>query len=184
MKRALGLALAAVMLLPSVAAADVTDLCLRVDLGEGADVSNSSGVTVGIKGGRIDVLAVIPCEGDGASPSPIDQADATYELGGVMSLTASGANYKKGKPCHGKGGYDDIRKGTQVTVRDADGTLLGVGDLSAGEAQSKSKCWFFFIVEDLPETNIYAIEISHRGELIYTFDDLEEREWFITPGLG
>ena len=54
----------------------------------------------------------------------------------------------------------------------------------AGEQISKTECWFFFQVPDLPESPLYEVSMGRRGELVYTFDELVEEEWTVSVGIG
>ena len=79
-------------------------------------------------------------------------------------------NAEEGDPCSGLGGYDDMDTGTNVTVRDEDGTLLATGSLEAGILSEVLNdvffaCEFSFKVEDVPDAKFYSVEASRRGGL-------------------
>jgi hypothetical protein len=76
--------------------------------------------------------------------------------------------------CAGANGYDDIAEGSSVTVYSSDGRVIGVGGLNAGVATASTMdsgktwwepCTFTFTVRNLPLDNFYQLEISHRGKI-------------------
>ncbi|MBQ0983739.1 hypothetical protein KBZ10_04210 [Streptomyces sp. F63] len=114
----------------------------------------------------------------GGSPisKPLD--DATEEetqpftTDGALTLIDAGAGLDDGELCSGTGGYSDIDLGTQVNVTDADGTLVASGALGLGE-KTETGCTFPFTVDDItPGSKFYTVEVSHRGGLTQTEDDL------------
>jgi hypothetical protein len=82
-----------------------------------------------------------------------------------------------------RGGYDDISAGTQVTVTDEGGTLIGTGQLTGGKL-SMSGCRFTYRITTVPEARFYKIEVSHRGGLTYSFDEMTNQDWKIASTLG
>jgi hypothetical protein len=76
--------------------------------------------------------------------------------------------------CFGDGGYNDMHLGTQVVVTDAAQKTVAVGKIVAAE-DTVTECRLTFRVEDVPRgEDFYGIEVSHRGRLQYTADDLEQ----------
>ena len=74
--------------------------------------------------------------------------------------------------CWTDGGYDDIESGTQVVVRDRNGTTVAIGELGTAERDGFN-CAFPFAVSDVPAAKgMYRIEVSHRGELEYTEEQI------------
>ncbi|OLL76879.1 hypothetical protein Ae168Ps1_5299c [Pseudonocardia sp. Ae168_Ps1] len=98
---------------------------------------------------------------------------------GTSALSAS--SYGSGGSCVTYGGYDDITEGTAVTVRDSSGAIVGVGNLEAGQSDSYG-CTFPFTVTDVPNSAFYTVEISHRGEVTFTADDVETGEVQLSLG--
>lgn len=111
-------------------------------------------------------------------------------LRGTMSLQ-EGFFGTAGRPCSGSGGYDDIRTGAQVNVRNDKGRVLAVGQLGAGVAVSAGAtqyptfmyCEFPFSAR-VPEAKFYAIEVSHRGANTYSLKDMKRSRWRVTLTLG
>lgn len=81
------------------------------------------------------------------------------------------------------GGYDDIRDGADVTVKDGAGELLGTGVLTGGTATDVGVT-FAFTVEGVPDSDFYQVEVSHRGALSYSRAELEDAGWVVEASLG
>lgn len=110
----------------------------------------------------------------GANGTPVTQ---NY---GTPAFTNTG-NY-----CAGKGGYSDITAGAAVTIYNADGTIVGAGNLGAGVADSHTThngnttitsaggCAFPFTVTNVPTgSSFYQYEISHRGRITFTLGEAQ-----------
>ncbi|MFE9538968.1 hypothetical protein [Streptomyces sp. NPDC006691] len=125
-------------------------------------VSLIGGVTVGAKGD---------------SPSKAVTAEETkapepFDTDGTITLTDVGADLEDGQPCSGTGGYSDMDFGTQVNVTDAAGTLVATSSLGLGE-KTEAGCTFSFTVDEItPGSKFYTVEVSHRGGLTQTEDEL------------
>ncbi|MCP2327604.1 hypothetical protein HDA40_006111 [Hamadaea flava] len=103
-----------------------------------------------------------------ASASPA--APTAFMLAGTMVLSPSEFGWTRDPwNCWGRGGYDDIREGTQVVVTDADGKTVAVGQLGKGEPKAEStRCEFVFLIAAVPEgSQFYAVEVAHRGKVQY-----------------
>lgn len=118
----------------------------------------------------------------------------SYTIEGVFTLRDPGSILLFGagpgaRPdsCAGNGGYDDVEPGLQVVVRDGEGSTLGTGRLAydhdAHEA-SRDVCPLVFGVPGLPRSDFYAVEVGRRGELVYSFDELEAAGWEVQATLG
>jgi hypothetical protein len=71
-------------------------------------------------------------------------------------------------------GYDDIHEGTSVTVRDESGKTVAIGRLQRGDC-SGGGCVYPFVVEDVPVgSKFYEVEVSHRGGVTFSRQDLDE----------
>lgn len=118
------------------------------------------------------------------TPQPAgEQGDGTYLLRGYLTLNDSDA-LKTSDVCFGTGGYSDIGTGTQVVVRDGNNNVLGVGDLEFSQEMTfGSGCTFIFEIE-VEEERFYQISMSHRGEMIFTFEELQENRWTVFLSLG
>lgn len=86
--------------------------------------------------------------------------------------------------CVGQGGYSDIQFGTDVILTNQNGDILGSGSLGIGEA-SGSDCTYHFTVSDIREDEEqYAIEISHRGKVVASAEQLRNNGWKFDISLG
>lgn len=111
----------------------------------------------------------------GCSGAALGSPD-TFDVHGTFTLS-DGVDVVDGS-CQGSGGYDDIRDGVEATVRDADGKVLALGDISNGEGVdgtdtfTASTCTFDIDVPDVPSgQGPYSIEVSHRGEIHFEEDE-------------
>jgi hypothetical protein len=135
------------------------------------------------------VLLLAGCGGSAATPST-DTGGHTLTGELVLTQTERTSRPIRGgevTSCSGTGGYDDVRDGLQVVVRDGEGTIIGRGELVTDRAASTASpngCTFDFTVDSLPEVDFYNVEIGDRGELTYSFADLEEAGWRVESELG
>lgn len=99
----------------------------------------------------------------------------------VLDSLGEGEEY----PCPlGSGaGFSDISTGTPVTVRDAGGSIVGMGALEGGTL-STDGCTFTFGVQEVPPSDFYSVEVSHRGPVNYSSADLDDSRWVIHVKLG
>lgn len=156
-----------------------------------------------LSAGLVLVVALVGCGGneadslDSSSPdsSPSEPPLFLPDMFGEFHLEGSGgteilyrgtgldAEYLD--PCTGGGGYEDIRKGTQVVVRDGEGSTLATSKLGSGGITkdvglNEYRCTFHFKVKDLEESEFYAVEVSHRDEVTYTLEELKKANWEVT----
>lgn len=105
-------------------------------------------------------------------------------LGGLFTLEDySGWDRTVGDGCTGSGGYDDIREGAQVVVRDGGGRTLALGSLGGGEMIAAT-CVFPFEIPGVPRSRFYSVEVSHRGEVNFSREDLVANQWVVQLSLG
>ncbi|MEA5421492.1 hypothetical protein VB712_19900 [Spirulina sp. CCNP1310] len=86
--------------------------------------------------------------------------------------------------CYGTGGFGDIRTNMPVTIRDGEGTILATGETGSGKKESIVTCIFEFEVSEIPKVDFYSIEVGRRGQLNYSFQELEEKDWTVGLSLG
>jgi hypothetical protein len=113
-----------------------------------------------------------------------DSSPDMHTVGGLLTLTDTDEYWSDGEACEGSGGYDDIREGAQVTVKDENGHVLATSDLLSGVASSDIECDFAFVVADVPDARFYAVEVSHRGEITNSRQEMEDNAWFVGLTLG
>lgn len=114
-----------------------------------------------------------------------------HTVSGTMTVYAGTLGYKFGEFCSGRGGYDDIQVGTNVTIKDGTGTIIGTGSLGRGRAAEPVGvenyalgCEFSFRVPDVRKAAFYEVEVSHRGGLTFSYDELKTKGWFVRATLG
>jgi hypothetical protein len=135
------------------------------------------------------LLALCTCGGKDSDT----QAAATtttqerYSISGTFALNGTqGEEYEtesNGDLCYGTGGYDDIQEGAAVTVTSETSTVIGTGGLEQSN-YTGAGCEFLFTVPNLPRAKFYRIEISHRGQVNFSYDDLEKQNWYVRLDIG
>lgn len=155
---------------------------------------------------RRPILAVVVatalagCGGGGSGESEEDAAatgPSTQTIQGELQLTGGvhelfdiGESDEFACAPPSDSGYSDIQEGAQVVVRDGEGSTLATSSLEEGRAygtQSEAfqgPCVFSFEVRDVPESDFYTIEVSHRGEITYSREELESAGWTAELTLG
>jgi hypothetical protein len=109
---------------------------------------------------------------------------APVTVNGTMTLS-DGYFGSKGSPCDGSGGYSDIIEGAQVTVsNESTSSVVAVSNLSPGKVNDDGDCEFSFKINDVPNSSVYQIEVSHRGKLVYSRKQLEENKYQVELTLG
>jgi D-arabinose 1-dehydrogenase-like Zn-dependent alcohol dehydrogenase len=113
------------------------------------------------------------------------QAPKLLSINGTLTLHQDPeAGAQEGDLCSGTGGYDDIDLGTSVVVTNEQGTVVGTGSLGPGSTTSSLDCDFTFTVADLPEARFYGIEVSHRGRVTFSRQQLDQDGWDVGLTLG
>lgn len=111
-----------------------------------------------------------------APPDPVTVAGTLTVPGGYAHGGLEGG---PGQPCAVDGGHADIRAGAQVVVTDASGETLALGRLGGGTLQlpdpgvwGTRSCAFPFTVQAPGGHAFYGVEVTHRGVLRYTDEQL------------
>lgn len=90
--------------------------------------------------------------------------------------------------CYGSGGYSDIKGAMPVTIRDGKGNILATGNTESGKRPSGKYsnviCKFSFKVNDVPKTDFYSVEIGRRGQINYSYEEMQEKKWELILSLG
>jgi hypothetical protein len=82
-------------------------------------------------------------------------------------------------------GYDDIVAGTQVTVTDETGRLIGVGTLAhASPGFVNFQCMFTFSVAGLPDAAFYGLTVGRRAGPTYSLTELQGAGWNVQLSIG
>ncbi|MET9886261.1 hypothetical protein ABZZ20_24625 [Streptomyces sp. NPDC006430] len=110
-------------------------------------------------------------------------AEKTFGTSGTLTLADSSLSFlEEGERCTGLDGYSDIQRGAQVNVTGADGTLVATGELEGGKKAALG-CEFPFTIEGIPQgSKFYTVEVSHRGGLTQTEDELRSGGLAFTLG--
>jgi hypothetical protein len=153
------------------------------------------------------VLALAACGGHKASRAATPTTVATHMITGVFSLhgsaaadteiedqTAPNENFTTdkdlgldGNGCLGRGGYSDVAAGLQVNVSDESGAIIATGALEQGEVvpdQFWNNCNFPFTVSSVPTAKFYRVEVGHRGQVTYSYDQMQAAGWRVALSLG
>jgi hypothetical protein len=91
--------------------------------------------------------------------------------------------YPEGHNCAGTAGYDDIKAGLQVTVKNEAGTVIGTGEFGSGTITIDGPCEFHFAVPNVPKAAFYQIEAGHRGMIRYSYAQMQDNNWKVASTL-
>ena len=114
-------------------------------------------------------------------------------LTGEFTLTADPAfpsmtSVDEDDSCSGSGGYSDFGTGMNVTIRDGDGNIVGSTSTDRAEYVSTGSTEALYcqtgFETDVDIVDFYAIGIGSRGELTYSFEDLEDQDFNLSLTLG
>jgi hypothetical protein len=140
-----------------------------------------------------------------AEPTPTPAPTAPFGSGGPHTLTGSitamqplwtqaqaetEPRPEPGTPCTAPP-YPDLEAGGEVTVHDAEGTLVAAGLLEAGtvfytttDAGLTAVCRFTFLVAGITTSASYTLEVTTRGPQPLQMDQLESGGWQVHLALG
>ena len=111
-----------------------------------------------------------------------------YTISGSLELINLYGISGEGNNCFGRSGYQDIRGGTQIIVKDGSGKVLAIGKISNGRSPAgqyfQHICRFTFKISNISRTNFYSIKIGRRGEILYSYQDLVKQNWNVNLTLG
>ncbi len=110
---------------------------------------------------------------------------SSHSLQGTVTVRELvGTSRVIGGECAGYEGYSDIHAGTAVVVKDESGKVLATGSLSDGKVLNIGNCQFTFKVDGLSDAKFYQVEVSHRGIVTYSRDDLDKASWKVGLTVG
>ena len=112
--------------------------------------------------------------------------DIFQDVGFLAGQSYSTSNFSSANgTCQGSGGYSDLAPGVSVVVYSDTGDVLSTVPLGQGhDLQSNVGCEFTFTVPNLPDASSYSVEVSHRGKLTYTKEQLESNNWTVALSIG
>jgi hypothetical protein len=111
----------------------------------------------------------------------------TTTVTGTFVLTGGDANAaissiaSDGTSCHGVNGYTDIDRNTQLVVKNGKGEILDTTTLGEGHGGDVT-CTFSFRFPITEGQDRYVVSVSHRGDFIYTFNQLASQGVHIRLG--
>lgn len=135
---------------------------------------------------RAALLASVVLVGCGSAAAPPRSSPTASPTPEVQELTGQLTLHDPdtvAAGCVGQGGYDDITEGADVVVKDQNGTVVATGSLQAGTAQG-GDCVYPFRVAGVPKEAFYVVEVSHRGELHYSYAEMQGNGWTVAMTLG
>lgn len=116
--------------------------------------------------------------------APVGAREDTRKIHGTFTLTDN-VLWDEPSICWGTDGYDDIKAGLGVTVRNQKGKILATSRLEQGVYQSGSRhCVFTFKIGRVPSARFYSIEVGSRGELTYSVKEMNKMRWQVAFTLG
>jgi hypothetical protein len=86
----------------------------------------------------------------------------------------------------GYGGYEDISRGTPVTISNGSGDVLGAGSLGAGTRVGETlTCTWTVTIPGVPSgERFYTAEIGRRGEITQSESEMVAAGWSFAVSLG
>lgn len=120
----------------------------------------------------------------GCGVGGIGKEAAPKEITGSITLAAYDGYFGDSSGvCIGKGGYDDLRGGANVVVKDGKGAIIGSSKLGTGSRVVNVGCQFPINVS-VPDSDFYVLEVSHRGEQTYSRADMEAKGYRVLLTIG
>lgn len=139
----------------------------------------------------IIIVLVAAAGGGDSKPTPrpaaaVPPSPTTQAITGTLTLTDTDAFWTQGSTCSGSGGYSDLDIGGQVTLTDDSGKIIGSTTLSTGTASSSSECEFAFRFDQpiVPTARFYSVEVTHRGKITDSADELRASGWAFSLSIG
>ena len=112
----------------------------------------------------------------GGYPGESTKDLSMYQLNRLESYLAKVKGGKTYRCPRGSGGqYGDISRGARVFVEDRSRTAVATGSLTGG-VLSKQGCTFDFRVR-VPDLPFYRINVTQRGQMVYSHDDMARHGW-------
>jgi len=132
---------------------------------------DDGGPQQGLNADKIAVDAYCPQFSKGFHILETATVAGTFVLTGGDSSVDISSIESDGTSCHGVNGYSDIDRNTQVIVRNGRGEILGTTPLGDGHGDDLT-CTFSFSFPVTAGQDRYVVSVSHRGDFIYTFNQL------------
>lgn len=127
-----------------------------------------------------------------------EASKVVIEVGALPTITITGTftlvadpeldESRAGETCSGSGGYSDFGDGMNVTIRDGNGTIIATTssrDTKWTSLDGVGGLWCRTSFESTADiVDFYEISIGRRGELSYSFDELEAVDFDVALTLG
>jgi hypothetical protein len=127
--------------------------------------------------GTVDLFSENPPQ---IEPNPFGGSPTFFP--GQSNFTVS----TDGTSCSGNTGYEDLRAGGQVLIKDASGSVIATTSLSAGKPNPQAPdvlCVFSFHVS-VPDSAFYQVIVGQRNALSYSRDELNKAKWTVGEQIG
>jgi hypothetical protein len=137
---------------------------------------------------RLALVMAFLMVGCGA-PATSTPSSVAHEIHGTFRLS-NGEEPDRSAGCAGTGGYSDVAVGTEVVVKNADGTIVGTSSLAVDQqgpepaGSGAYQCGFAFVVSGLPESAFYTVSVGDRGDQTFSKADLAAKGWTVSLSLG
>lgn len=137
-------------------------------------------VTVAVSATIVGIALARGDEKAQASTTPSSTLGMTMNVRGSVKLTLGQFAYTSNPlACGGLRGYDDLQPGSQVTITDEVGTVVGVGAITlsvpdvAADLKSAKSCTLIFEVNGVRRgATHYGVTIGHRQPVQTTEQEL------------
>jgi hypothetical protein len=109
------------------------------------------------------------------------------EVTGQLAIYDGKAYPARSGACDGAAaGYQDWTIGSQVSLEDQSGEVVGVGAISEGELDQRGGCLLRFSISDVRDADFYQLKSSsaQRAPMIVSRDDLVASQWHLDLELG
>jgi len=124
------------------------------------------------------------------SPTP-SPAPITHTVTGTLVLSVGAEPLYKnfltepGSVCAGVRGYSDLDQGASVVLLDEIGTILASTTLDQGTVLGTTRCSFSFTLTGVPDTaKFYAVQVSHRGQVTQSHEEMVALGWIFALTIG
>lgn len=144
-------------------------------------------------------FTVVACGGTDTAETVPDSTTTTTPapqlLQGGVQIRFPNAIAGEDDSCRAREGFDDVRPGVNLVVRDPRGDIVGTTTLGAGKVVRPPEdevehwsdavpwCVFGFSVQVPPNLGFYTVDAGRRGQVTFSQEDLEETGWYAVLSL-
>jgi hypothetical protein len=125
-----------------------------------------------------------PHRGAPAAPRvPSAQAPESHTVAGVVVFDGDSWTGPAGALCSTVGHAEaaDVQSGAQVTLKNANGAVVGAGTLGTGQQVLSSgttySCGFHYAVSQIPKSNFYQFSLGSRAPVTYSYAQMQATGW-------